>query len=175
MSFTRHEQRFDVEGYLRSRDPKAKRYGNDVATNCPGCNKQKLWALTKPKQLSSGDVPAGSWICYYCGTHGRGAVSLVQQIEDCDRASAIQIVKDGSARELQRVSIRKLVADAFGDAQCVRKSEPFISIELPSEFRPAWAGPRPVWFDDRGITYREALAHLARSIRMRIDRRRCHA
>lgn len=158
MSFVKHEQRFDVEGYLRSRDPKAKRYGNDVATNCPGCNKQKLWALTNPKQLSSGDVPAGSWICYYCGTHGRGAVSLVQQIENCDRASALLIVKDGSARETQRIDMKRLIADAFGDERR-SKVDRFTEIELPAEFRSAWRGPKPLWFDERGLTPEQVKLH----------------
>jgi len=148
-TFSIRERAFDVLGYLRKRG-KVQQSGNDAILQCPDCEKPKLWVLLKEKR--DGTL-AGSWLCYRCGTGGRGAISLVQKLEDCDRLRALEIIRDGTSDEERVIDLKQELTNL----ETGTRRQRFTEIELPEGY--TTRGPIPKFFSDCGITAQQMRKH----------------
>lgn len=114
MDLLRLERNFDVLSYLKKLGLSYKDSPPNVYLTCPVCDKKdKLWVLIKDKKTSAGVIRAGAWICYKCTEGGRSPISLIQRLEDCTRAKAIQVLREG-ANAKRTTPLRKAVEAVLG-------------------------------------------------------------
>jgi hypothetical protein len=160
LNFRAIDRAFDVERYVLDRFPDAQRSGGNLVITCPRCEKPKFWVLTVDRD----DVKASAWRCFGqdCSDVGRGAVSLIRRLEDCDMFMALELVKKFQKGNSPVIDLRRLVEDRLAGEVEVWSEEGEL-IPLPDEFIPVRAGDQwsdlPPYFKERGIGPRRALRY----------------
>jgi hypothetical protein len=126
------ERAFDVDTYLRSRDPEIKYSGPNAVVTCPVCQKQKLWTLLQDKK---GGPKAGAWQCWRCEESGSSAISLVKRMEDCSTFEAIQKMSTMQVGRKQLVDLRALVLEKLDGVEPEEAWDetPIRKVDLPGE------------------------------------------
>lgn len=159
-NFRAVDQAFDVERYVLDRFPDAQRSGGNLVITCPRCERLKLWVLVVDRD----DVRAPAWRCFGqdCSDSGRGALSTVRRLEDCDTFGALEQIAKYAKGNQPIVDLRRLVEDRLAGEVEVWSDEPEL-IELPEEFIPVRADHKqrdlPAYFGERGIGPKKALRY----------------
>lgn len=159
-NFKAIDRAFDVERYVLDKYPDAQRSGGNLVITCPRCERPKLWVLVVDRD----DVRAPAWQCFSgdCGDMGRGALSTVRRLEDCDTFGAIELIARFQKGNQPTIDLRRLVEDRLAGEVEVWRAEPEL-MPLPDEFIPVRADHRrrdlPMYFGERGIGPKKALRY----------------
>lgn len=146
------DRAFDAERYVLDRCLDAQRSGGNLVVTCPRCEKPKLWVLVVDRD----DVRAPAWRCFAkeCSDSGRGALSLIRRLEECDTFEAMEQIARYAKGNQPLVDLRKLVEERLAGEVEVWSDEGAV-IPLPDEFIPVRPDHRwsdlPPYFRERGI------------------------
>jgi len=159
-NFNAIDRAFDAERYVLDLHPDAQRSGGNLVVTCPRCDKPKLWVLVVDRD----GVRAPTWRCFGqdCSDAGRGALSTVRRLEDCDTFQAFEQIARYTKGNQPVVDLRRLVEERLA-GQVEVWSDQATPVPLPDEFIPVRAGQSwrdlPPYFRERGIGPKRALRH----------------